>query len=71
MGGAQIWARGFSKNGMFGRRAGLGLRIFVDRAEVEFKIRKGTRGPSRIKGEIRVYWGAEFTVRMETEESNA
>lgn len=32
------------------------------RAEVKFKIRKGNRGLSRIKGEIRVYWGAGFTV---------
>lgn len=44
-GGAQTWARGFNKNGMFG------LRIFVERAEVKFKIRKGNRGSSRIKGQ--------------------
>lgn len=65
VGGAQTWARGFNKNGTFG------LRIFVERAEVKFKIRKGNRGSSRIKGQIRVYWGAGFTVRMKTDESNA
>lgn len=57
-----------SKNGTFGRRPELGLKIFEERAEVKFKIKKGNRGLSRIKGEIRVYRGAGFTVRMKTHE---
>jgi hypothetical protein len=46
----------------------LGLKIFVERAEVKFKIRKENQELSRIKGEVRIYRGAGFMVRMKMDE---
>ena len=52
----------------FGRKPLLGLKIFVERAEVKFKIRKENQELSRIKGEVRIYRGAGFMVRMKMDE---